>query len=98
MSTMEALFEKELITSAPLSVLPTVMAAEIHPGDETRLEEPLFPELITVAMPELLKLSIDFALLPELHGMEYNPPPMLILTAAMLEVVDLLRTHSSAAI
>ena len=62
---------------------PAVMAVAIQAGAVTAFVFPLLPDEMTVAMPTERRLSMMGLRLSESQLLLYNPPPRLMLTAAI---------------
>src|SRR5437764_11416851 len=69
----------------------------MQPGVAIDLVQPLLPEATTVAMPMALSESMIVLSGSSWHGSENEPPPRLMLTAAMLYCGATAYTRSSAA-
>ena len=77
-----ATFEKSATWSS-LVVAPTLTAVETHAGALSSLVEPSLPDATTVAMPTERRLSMN-GLYSSASQVELNdPPPRLMLTAAI---------------
>src|SRR5687767_2499063 len=81
-STCDDEFEK-LDTASPLVVEPTVIADEMHAGAPTPVEEPRFPDEITVAIPVERRLSIAALRASPSQAEVCSPAPRLMLTEAI---------------
>ena len=67
-----------------LVVAPTVIAVEIHPGEETAPVTASLPEAIIVATPAAFKSSMMDLSTSSSQAEYYSPPPKLIFAAATL--------------
>jgi hypothetical protein len=90
----DALFELSLTVSL-FVVLPTLIADEIQAGAASASVKPLLPEATTLAIPTERKLSIG-AFSGSVSQLLVNlPPPRLMFTAAILNVLRNSNTRSS---